>query len=174
MNSIKNIITQLMYPNKMMERFWKHRDKYNFADNKISKYFHYRYCRKVMDLGCSFLPMTAEIDGRLILPHGLSGIFISKGAKIGKNCTVFHQVTIGSNTLPETKNYGSPTVGDNVYIGAGAKIIGSIKIGNNVRIGANCVVVMDIPDNATVVLPKPAILVHDKPKNNDFVDFDNR
>ena len=50
---------------------------------------------------------------------------------------------------------GAPVIGDNVYIGAGAKIIGGVRIGNNVRIGAGCVVVEDVPDNCTVVMPKP-------------------
>lgn len=53
---------------------------------------------------------------------------------------------------------GVPTIGDNCYIGSGAKIFGDIKIGNNVRIGANCPVFFDVPDNATVVLPKPRIM----------------
>lgn len=54
---------------------------------------------------------------------------------------------------------GVPAIGDNVYIGPGAKIFGNIKIGNNVRIGANCVVFENIPDNATVVLPKPKVIM---------------
>jgi serine O-acetyltransferase len=53
---------------------------------------------------------------------------------------------------------GGPIIGNNVFIGAGAKIIGNIKIGNNVRIGASCVVVEDIPDNCTVVMHKPRII----------------
>lgn len=89
------------------------------------------------------------------LPHGLYGIVISHNAKIGSNATIFHQVTIG-----EGKG-GAPTVGDNVYIGAGAKILGKINIGNNVRIGANCIVVKDIPDNTTVVLKDPVIICRD-------------
>lgn len=86
------------------------------------------------------------------LPHGLNGIIISHNAVIGKNATIFHQVTIG-----EGKN-GAPIIGNNVLIGAGAKIIGNVKIGNNVRIGAGCVVSCDIPDNCTVVLEKPRII----------------
>ena len=96
---------------------------------------------------------------------------MSGGAVIGSGCTIFHQVTIGSNLLEDTRHPGAPVIGDNVYIGAGAKIIGGIKIGNNVRIGANCVVVTDIPDNATVVLEKPKVIVHDHPKNNVFVRY---
>lgn len=88
-----------------------------------------------------------------ILPHGIKGIVIAGGAQIGKNVYISHQVTIG-----RSKNE-VPTIGDNVYIGPGAKIFGGIKIGNNVRIGANCIVFRDIPDNATVVLEKPRIII---------------
>ena len=58
--------------------------------------------------------------------------------------TISHQVTIG-----RSKNL-VPVIGDNVYIGPGAKIFGGIRVGNNVRIGANCIVFQDIPDNAVV------------------------
>lgn len=79
------------------------------------------------------------------LPHLLNGIIISDGAKIGRNCTIYHQVTIGQ------RKHGYPTIGDNVYIGAGAKILGAITIGDNVKIGANAVVLDDVPSNCTVV-----------------------
>lgn len=71
---------------------------------------------------------------------------------MGDNCVIFQQVTIGSNTLQDSKYYGAPTVGNNVYIGAGAKIIGNVHIGDNVRIGANAVVVRDVPENTVVVM----------------------
>lgn len=85
-------------------------------------------------------------------PHGIYGIIISHNATIGRNCTIYHQVTIGEGPG------GAPFIGDNVLIGAGAKIIGGIRVGNNVKIGAGCVVVEDIPDNATVVMPKARII----------------
>lgn len=87
------------------------------------------------------------------LPHGLNGIIVSHNAVIGANCTIFHQVTIG-----EGKG-GAPTTGDNVLIGAGAKIIGNVHIGKNVKIGAGCIVACDVPDGATVVMGHPRILV---------------
>ena len=87
------------------------------------------------------------------LPHGLNRIIVSHNAVIGANCTIFHQVTIG-----EGKG-GAPTIGDNVLIGAGAKIIGNVHIGNNVKIGAGCIVACDVPDGATVVMGHPRILV---------------
>ncbi|MBE6954054.1 MAG: serine acetyltransferase [Ruminococcaceae bacterium] len=105
------------------------------------------------------------------MPHGMSGIFVSKGAVIGKNCTVFQQVTIGSNSIEGSKTYGAPTLGDNVYIGAGAKIIGGITVGDNVRIGANCVVTQNIPANSTVVLEKPRVIVREGVQNNNFRTF---
>lgn len=87
-----------------------------------------------------------------ILPHGLYGIIVSHNAVIGSNCTIFHQVTIGNGSG------GAPTIGDNCYISAGAKITGNIHIGDNVVIGTNCVVFEDVPDNTTVVMQKPRLL----------------
>ncbi len=72
---------------------------------------------------------------------------------IGKNCTIFHQVTIGEG------RGGAPVIGDNVLIGAGAKIIGGIRIGNNVKIGAGCVVMQDIPDHTTVLPAEPRLIM---------------
>ena len=95
----------------------------------------------------------AKFATRPYLPHGLNGIIVSNEASIGKECTIYHQVTIGGG------NGGSPTIGDHVEIGAGAKIVGPCHIGNNVHIGAGCVVAIDIPDNCTVVMPKPRIIV---------------
>lgn len=60
--------------------------------------------------------------------------------------------------IPLQKWGGAPTIGNQVFIGAGAKIIGKIKIGNNVKIGAGCIIVTDIPDNTTVVMNKPRII----------------
>lgn len=81
-----------------------------------------------------------------VLPHGINGIVIHPTCVIGKNVTIMHQVTIGTRKVNK-----SAVIGDNVFIGAGAKILGDISIGNNVKIGANAVVLEDIPDNSTVV-----------------------
>lgn len=82
------------------------------------------------------------------LPHGLNGIIVSHNAVIGKNCTIFHQVTIGEG------RGGAPVIGDDVLIGAGAKIIGGVQIGSGAKIAAGCVVMQDVPAG-TVVLPAP-------------------
>lgn len=118
--------------------------------------------------------METKFQGQPQFPHGICGIFISQGAVIGADCTIFQQVTIGSNMLKDSRGFGAPTIGDNVYIGAGAKIIGNVKIGNNCRIGANCVVTKDVPDNATVVLEQPRIIVHEMERENEFVNYNKR
>lgn len=89
------------------------------------------------------------------LPHGPNGIIVSPYAIIGANSYIYQQVTIGD----DGKDYRHvPVIGDNVSIGAGAKLLGKITIGNNVKIGANAVVVDDVPDGATVVGPKARII----------------
>jgi serine O-acetyltransferase len=116
------------------------------------------------------IPIIENINP-FITPHGLFGIYISFGAKVGKNCVIFNNVTIGSNTLNDSKGYGAPTIGNNVYIGTGAKIIGNVKIGNNVRIGANCVVTENVPANSTVVLPHSRIIKKNKKQNNKYSEW---
>ena len=91
----------------------------------------------------------SKLGGGIRLPHPF-GVIINRNVKIGLNCTIFQFVTIGSIEGKGITDK-APQIGNNVYIGAGGKILGNIKIGNNVKIGANAVVVKDIPDNCTVV-----------------------
>jgi serine O-acetyltransferase len=86
----------------------------------------------------------AEIGPGLVVRHGYSTILTAE--RIGANCFVHHEVTIGWHDEGER----APRVGNNVYVGVGAKILGAITIGDNVRIGANAVVLDDVPDNCTV------------------------
>lgn len=107
----------------------------------------------------SFLPLDNIISSNIIFPHGPIGCFFSKWCSIGDNCTIMQHVTIGSDTITKRENGGAKIIKNNVFIGAGAKIIGNITIGNNVKIGAGCIVVTDIPDNAVVVMHKPRIII---------------
>jgi len=97
-------------------------------------------------LSISLRPGT-DIGPGLYIGH--TGIIrIHPNVKAGKNLSIGQLVTIGTKGVGHK---GVPVIGDNVYIGVGAKILGNIKIGNNVKIGANAVVITDIPDNATAV-----------------------
>ena len=97
--------------------------------------------------GCE-MPAVAFTGEGLRIPH-LNGIIVSDSARMGANCTVFHQVTIGISGVPGKD--GAPRIGDGVMIGAGSKILGPVQIGDHVRIGANSVVTKDVPSGATVV-----------------------
>ncbi|MDM0611805.1 hypothetical protein QTH09_12320 [Clostridium perfringens] len=78
-----------------------------------------------------------------------NGIIIHKDVVLGDYCTIYHQVTIGSNDKGNVNDVAK--IGNNVYIGSGAKIIGPLNIGNNVKIGANAVVVSDLPENSVAI-----------------------
>ncbi|MEG0970165.1 MAG: serine acetyltransferase, partial [Acidaminococcaceae bacterium] len=147
------------------------RQKYFATENYVLQQYYLYRARRLMRRNCSIIHFNPKVQ-RFVTPHGLNGIMVSRGATIGKRCVIFHQVTIGTNTLHDTKGYGAPWIGNNVYIGTGAKIIGNVRIGNNVRIGANCVVVEDVPDNSTVVLEKMRIILKPYPQRNRMRDYD--
>lgn len=92
----------------------------------------------------SFVPYQAQIGPGVSFGHRL-GIVITKNARIGSRCKIRHQVTIANS------GKGGAVIGNDVSIGAGAKIIGAVRIGSGAKIGANAVVVHDVPDDATVV-----------------------
>ena len=116
--------------------------KYTIYPLSLFMLQHYKY---KFSIG---IPFLTEIGPGFYIGH-FGGIFIYPDCKIGKNCNLSQEVTIGN--VPRGQNKGYPTIGDNVYIGPGAKIIGCVKVGNRVAIGANCVVTKDVPDNAVVV-----------------------
>lgn len=90
----------------------------------------------------------ARIGRCLFIDHGM-GIVFGETTEIGDNCTIYHGVTLGGTGKDTGKRH--PTLGNNVTVGTGAKVLGNIRIGNNVKIGGNSVVVKDVPDNCTVV-----------------------
>jgi len=90
----------------------------------------------------------AKIGKGFFIDHGM-GVVIGETAEVGDNVTLFHGTTLGGTGKDKGKRH--PTLGNNVIIGSGAKILGPIKIGNNVKIGANAVVLKEVPDDATAV-----------------------
>ena len=99
-----------------------------------------------------------NIGKGIYLGHAM-GIVISEKARIGDNSNISQFVTIGQKNRGPYKGY--PIIGNNVYIGPGAKIIGSVHVGNDVAIGANCVVTKNVPDHAVVVGVPARIISYD-------------
>lgn len=123
-----------------------HKEVRNIFYARVAK--HHKIFSKILSLFAKPLPLldissSADIGGGLIIQHGYCTIVDPK--KIGKNCWINQGVTIGY-----TNDTDCPTIGDNVIVYAGAKVLGNVHIGNNVIVAANAVVVKDVPDNAIV------------------------
>lgn len=181
------IVTMLTKFNK--ERYFQAREIVMDSGRfKLVRKLMWIYVQRVNRKYCSNIYTSlrggVQFETVPILPHDLCGIFIASTAIIGKKCTILQQVTIGGN--PAAYDGSAPiskaaTIGDNVIIGAGAKIIGDVKIGNNVRIGANAVVLRDVPDNCTavgvparIIYPKDSKLQGGFVNNADSCDYANQ
>ncbi|SFV81202.1 Serine acetyltransferase [hydrothermal vent metagenome] len=108
----------------------------------------------------------AVIGRRFFIDHGM-GVVIGETAEIGDDCTLYHGVTLGGTTWKKGKRH--PTLGNNVVIGAGAKILGPIILGDDVRVGSNSVVVKSV-DNAQTVVGVPARVLKDSKTQTDHFE----
>lgn len=108
-------------------------------------YYMLRRCRYRYGIS---IPFMTEIGAGFYIGH-FGGIVVNRNCRIGRNCNISQGVTLGQANRGTRK--GFPSIGDNVYIAPGAKVIGAVRIGNDVAIGANCVVTKDVPDGAVVV-----------------------
>lgn len=90
----------------------------------------------------------ATLGAGILIDHGM-GVVIGETAELGDRITIYHGTTLGGTGKEKGKRH--PTVGNNVVIGAGSKVLGNISIGSNSKIGANSVVINDVPEGATVV-----------------------
>jgi len=119
---------------------WLHLHKFRFLArciSQITKFF----------TGIEIHP-GATIGRRLVIDHG-TGIVIGETAEIGDDCLLYQGVTLGGTGKDVGKRH--PTLGNNVMVGSGAKVLGPFKVGDNARIAANSVVLREVPENATVV-----------------------
>jgi serine O-acetyltransferase len=106
----------------------------------------------------------AIIGERFFIDHGM-GVVIGETAEIGNDVLIYHGVTLGGVSLKKEKRH--PTIGNNVIIGAGAKILGPITVADNAKVGANTVVVRDVPPSTTVVgIPGRVIAEINQPSFN--------
>ena len=137
-------------------QYWKSRGTLGWLLCKVAVVRHRFWC---IVTGCD-LPINSEIGGGLLMPHP-NGIVIHPACKVGPNCLILQQVTLGS--AGSSTGSGVPTLGGHVDVGAGAKILGPITIGDNAVIGANSVVLTDVPANAVAVgIPARVILPPDR------------
>ncbi|MCR5136416.1 MAG: serine O-acetyltransferase [Oscillospiraceae bacterium] len=105
----------------------------------------------------------AKIGKRLVIDHGM-GIVIGETAEIGDDCLIYHGVTLGGTGKDVGKRH--PTIGNNVLVSTGAKVLGPITVGDNSRVAANAVVLADIPENSTAVgIPAKVVRVAGKKVN---------
>lgn len=96
----------------------------------------------------------SRIGGGLYLPHG--NVVVDGMVEIGRNCVICPWVTVGV-----IKSVEGPKIGDNVFIGSGAKVLGAVRVGDNVRVGANAVVIEDVPADVTVAgVPARVVRTH--------------
>lgn len=120
---------------------------------------HFCYCHKMKFLARTISQWSrfwtgieihpgAKIGRRLVIDHGM-GIVIGETAEIGDDCTIYHGVTLGGTGHDTGKRH--PTIGNNVLISTGAKVLGPFTVGDNSRIGANAVVLQEVPPDSTVV-----------------------
>jgi len=103
----------------------------------------------------------ASIGHRLVIDHGM-GIVIGETAEIGDDCLLYQGVTLGGTGKDQGKRH--PTLGNNVLVGSGAKVLGPFRVGDNARIAAGAVVLEEVPPNATAVgVPAQVVRVDGKP-----------
>lgn len=133
------------------QKYWKMRDVViSPTKSRLHKVIQYWYLLRIKRMDAfnnasmgTDVGFGASFASPPNLQHGLNGIIVSHYTTIGTNAWIAQQVTIGQDIAENV----APTIGDNVIIGAGAKIFGDVRIGDNVTIGANAVVTHDIPSN---------------------------
>ena len=124
--------------------------------HRVAHFFyviHLRFLARLLSQLCRFftgieIHPGAKIGKNLFIDHGM-GVVIGQTAVIGDNCTIYQGATLGGTGKEHNKRH--PTLGNNVVVGAGAKVLGNITVGDNVKIGANSVVLKNVPSDTTVV-----------------------
>jgi len=140
---------------------WLHKRKLFF----LARYISQRSRKKT---GIEIHP-GAEIGKALFIDHGM-GVVIGETVEIGDNCTIYQGVTLGGTGKHKGKRH--PTIGNNVMIGAGAKVLGPLRVGDNCKIAAGAVVLCELPPNSTAVGVPARVVSRDGVKLPKFSDLD--
>ena len=176
-NLLKSIKSRDPAANNFLEIIFLYPGFHAIIIYRISSIFWYlklRFVAKLLSyLGRIFTGIeihpAAKIGKNMFIDHG-HGVVIGETSEIGDNVLIYHGVTLGGNSLNKGKRH--PTVGNNVIIGAGAKILGPIKIGNSARVGANAVVTKPIQANSTVMgIPAKMIIKNRENKEKNFTAY---
>jgi serine O-acetyltransferase len=157
----RNLMTVLMYPgvhavllHRVAHRLWVTRwwpcELWKLLSRAVSQFSRFL-------TGVEIHP-GATVGRRFFIDHGM-GVVIGETAEIGDDVLMYHNVTLGGTKLARVKRH--PTIGNNVLIGMGAKIVGAVTIGDHCKIGANAVVNRDVPPNCTVVGVPGRVVVRD-------------
>ncbi|MCQ2754715.1 MAG: serine O-acetyltransferase [bacterium] len=164
-----NNIWEVLFCCQGLHAIWTHRMCHQLYEWHIPLIPHYiAYWNRVLT-GVEIHP-AAKIGKRFYIDHG-AGVVIGETTVIGDDVLIYQQVTLGGTGKEHGKRH--PTIGNNVIIGAGAKVLGNITISDNVRIGAGSVVMDNVPENSTVV-GVPGRIVHQQFVNPDGVLMHNR
>ena len=143
---MKSYLQILLFNNSVKIMFW-YRVAHFLYIIKL-KYLAYLIMNSVKRRTGAEVHPACTIGKFLLIDHGV-GVVIGETSIIGNNCTIYQGVTLGGTGKEQGKRH--PTIGDNVMIGAGAKILGNIYVGDNVKVGANAVVLENITSSNTVV-----------------------
>ncbi|MBW7454855.1 serine O-acetyltransferase EpsC [Paenibacillus sepulcri] len=138
---------EIVFTYSGLHAIWSHR-----IAHRLYKLRLYTVARLISQI-CRFftgieIHPGATIGDRLFIDHGM-GVVIGETCEIGDNVVIYQGVTLGGTGKEKGKRH--PTIGNNVVIASGAKVLGSFKVGDNVNIGANSVVLREVPSNSTVV-----------------------
>lgn len=134
-----------------------------FSPKWLLSFFCYR--RLFLKYGLQ-IPISVDIGKGLLMPH-FGGIVINSGTKIGENCNILQNVTLGNTKAG--KKPGSPKIGNRVYIGPGALIVGGIDIGDDVMIVGNSFINMDVPKNSIVIGNPAKIIEKNEPQTKLYI-----
>ncbi len=156
----------LLYPGMKAIRMYR-RAHWFYKHNRffLARLISQRAARKT---GIEIHP-GATIGKGLFIDHG-TGVVIGETAEIGENCTIYQGVTLGGTGKDHGKRH--PTLGNNVMVGAGAKVLGPFKVGDNSRIAAGAVVLSEVPENSTAVgVPARVVKMGIKREDDDKLDW---
>lgn len=175
---INNIITNDPAARNTIEVFLLYPCVHALISHRIAHFFYnkkfYFIARFISQFSRFFTGIEihpgAQIGKGLFIDHGM-GVVIGETAIVGNNVTLYHGVTLGGTGKEKGKRH--PTVGNNVIIGSGAKVLGNVTIGDNAKVGANAVVLRDIPEASTAV-GIPARIIKKKPEVIEIVEFEKK